>query len=162
MEYFQIADMFGRRRRPVLEFFYQVGGVEPGGWADRRVISAVRRISIGVKNTGRAIARFPAIRVESRSIVGYAGLDSVTVTLPATFADPGWIVFAGGADHVIHPGTSHRIGDVKQSAARPPNQRPELYNIFVVEPSTVRVEMFADNMESTTQVVVIPGDKAEF
>ncbi len=58
MEYFQLADMFGRRQRPVLSLWAVVGRVrvEPNAayWE--------REFFVGIMNSGRGIAKFPSLR----------------------------------------------------------------------------------------------------
>jgi len=57
MEYFQIADMFGKRRRPVLTLFVEEGEIrsDPGATMERL-------FTIGIENRGRGAAKFPSMR----------------------------------------------------------------------------------------------------
>ena len=57
MEYFQIADMFGKRRRPILKLYLQDGEIN-------RIIGTPmdRTFTIGIENRGRGVAKFPSLR----------------------------------------------------------------------------------------------------
>lgn len=58
MEHFDIADMFGRRARPRLDFWIMKAKYCPIGsleGPDRQIIT----VECGIRNTGRALARFP-------------------------------------------------------------------------------------------------------
>lgn len=100
MEHFDIADMFGRRRKPRLEITVRV---PPGN---------IQQIIVGLKNSGRASARAPYLSVSmpppySRSRYGVSGNGHEGLTFLAA-QSPGsrqW-AFGGNADIVIHPGVS--------------------------------------------------------
>ena len=56
MEYFQIADMFGKRRRPVLKLHLDAGDItRMGEISDRTFV-------VAIENCGRGIAKFPSNR----------------------------------------------------------------------------------------------------
>ncbi|MCC6652397.1 MAG: ATP-binding protein [Candidatus Eisenbacteria bacterium] len=113
MEHFDIADMFGRRVRPVLSvlvidrvgmyFNERAGSYEP---------------LIAIENTGRGIARFPFLRIEvsqAYSLNREYGLGGGDAGLPERreFGARAGGVFAGGVDHVIHPGTILQVQRLK-------------------------------------------------
>lgn len=108
MEHFDLSDMFGRRLVPNLRL------VLTGGMAGVESIPGVRSASVQgtvrIENSGRGIAKFPFLRIRSNSPYGVAhgGLDgSRRFGLPAIVQsahDSDWHVFAGGNDHVVHPG----------------------------------------------------------
>jgi len=110
MEYFQIADIFGRRRRPVLSLHLEEAGVE------MRKGRPVRILTLGIENRGRAIAKYPSIRFRSSAVgVDPLGIDGKGGSgLPRSPSEPSWVVFGGGADHVIHPATLLEITKVEQ------------------------------------------------
>jgi hypothetical protein len=70
MEYFQIADMFGKRHRPRLSLYLEEGRFR----LDGRIYE--REITIGIENSGRAVARFPSVRFRRAGInVNLFGID---------------------------------------------------------------------------------------
>ena len=112
MEYFQIADMFGKRRRPILKLYLEEGRVEPrSGISNRAII-------LGIENSGRAVAKFPCVRFRR----GLFALDPFGIDgnhgfgLPQLPSDPELIIFGGGSDHVIYPGTILKIAKLEQAA----------------------------------------------
>jgi hypothetical protein len=53
MEYFQIPDMFGKRRRPALKLFIEEGKI------NQMVGSTMDRLfTVGIENRGRGVAKF--------------------------------------------------------------------------------------------------------
>lgn len=113
MEYFQLADLFGRRQRPVLSLWSKLGGfkAESGG------AFYEREFYLGIMNSGRAIARFPSLRYEVIPGINFAayGLDgNGHWGLPLRPTSQGWVLFGGGADDVIHPGTHLEIVKLTQ------------------------------------------------
>ncbi len=104
MEYFQLADMFGRRRRPALELHLEDTN-QCGDWAPG-VPSRV--FVVGIKNSGRAIARFPCLRIRrpyGDFRVNSYGIDgNYGFGLPERPSDGEWRIFGGGADHIIYRG----------------------------------------------------------
>jgi hypothetical protein len=104
MEYFQLADMFGRRSRPVLSLWHQMGRTR----MEHGAAYYEREFLIGIQNSGRAIARFPSLRFEVMPGINLApyGLNgSGAWGLPQRPTAEGWVIFGGGADDVIYPGT---------------------------------------------------------
>ena len=83
-------------------------------WVLRRASSSQKedgvrtrfRILLALANTSRVTARFPYLSVRDLQHTSIAshGLDgNETFSLPPRVF-PGWTCYAGGADHVIHPG----------------------------------------------------------
>ncbi len=62
MEYFQIADMFGKRPQPKLELYLEATGNIRGIPYDP---TPHRFFWIGLSNTGRGLAKFPAVRLQA-------------------------------------------------------------------------------------------------
>ena len=145
MEYHQIADMFGRRRRPVLKLFLQeIGTASDYG-------NPIRQFVIGIENAGRAAAKFPSLRFKTNGPVGLSsyGVDGnngqVLRQIP-TNSD--WIIFGGGADNIIYPGTTlevARLRETSQGAGKG----------WVFRPFTLTAELAADEVESTSETVAI-------
>jgi hypothetical protein len=152
MEYFQIADMFGKRRRPLLKLYLEEGHVEPrSGISNREIV-------FGIENCGRGVAKFPCVRfrrglfaVDPFGIDGNHGFG-----LPQLPSDPALIIFGGGSDHVIYPGTVLKIGKLEQ-AARISEWQPvggkQVAQQF--EEFRLTVELAADDFPSTLDTSII-------
>ncbi len=106
MEAFELADMFGRRVRPVLGLHADIkptgtstgpGGKEYSG-----------NVVLGIKNTGLGIARFPSIALEIGEPykLSHYVLDGNRNTGPPRLLTHGGLssatAFAGTGDHVVH------------------------------------------------------------
>lgn len=116
MEYFQIADMFGKRPHPKLELFLETGRIGTVPFDN----GLLRFFCMDLSNTGRGLAKFPSIRFRRNCglTVSQFGLDgNGNVGLP-TRPDDEWVIFGGGADDVIHPGTTLKITSLLQPASR--------------------------------------------
>lgn len=107
MEHFDLEDMFGRRARPRLDLCVRLisGGITYSAgprWPEYEV-----RPIIGIRNSGRGIARFPLLRIWTDRDVTW-GLDgnggSGLPKLASTPDKVGCKVYGGGVDHVVHPG----------------------------------------------------------
>ena len=103
MEHYDIADMFGRRRRPKLAVFHRVLGS----------FNTVE-IHLGLRNVGRATARAPFFAFESdgplqRSRSGLDGNGNEGLNW-LRLANSGlqW-AYGGGMDFALHPGMAHEI-----------------------------------------------------
>lgn len=106
MEHFDIEDMFGRRRKPVLELnTHIIRHGDVNGPAGSRINVEV---VLGISNSGRAIARFPSLKLKigprGRYAITRFGLDgNGRQGLPmAPKTVSGMHFFAGGSDHVVH------------------------------------------------------------
>jgi hypothetical protein len=119
MEYFQIADMFGQRPKPKLELY-----LEPTGKIGPIPYDQVphRFFWLGLTNTGRGLAKFPGARFKraecSLNVFPY-GLDgNGNYGLPLRVSDNDWVIFRGGVDDVIYPGTTLKITQCVQRYSR--------------------------------------------
>jgi schlafen family protein len=109
MEHFDIADMFGRRRRPRVRLAWRV---------DRREQMSVQgqhwltfSIVLSLKNDGRAIARYPMLRLEPPADITLddSGLDgNGNEGLPRGPRVPSerTIIYLGREGHIGHPGVN--------------------------------------------------------
>jgi hypothetical protein len=123
MEYFQLADMFGRRQRPVLSLWTATGRIR----AEVAAAYWEREFIVGIKNSGRGIARFPSLRYAVVPGINFAayGLDgNGHWGLPLRPTTEGWVLFGGGADDVIHPGTHLEVAKLTQRSQVSEWQRP--------------------------------------
>jgi hypothetical protein len=110
MQHYEIADMFGRRARPLLELFWQgrhdatLPDPHDGVWL------------IGLRNVGRGVARFPCLTLANDPTLeplyhcGLDGMQSTGVPIrPAATGVVRSLVFAGGVNDVIHPNQEMQI-----------------------------------------------------
>jgi hypothetical protein len=123
MEHYEIADMFGRRARPRLDFWHTDLSLKAGS---KELVEFV----VGVVNTGRGMARFPSLTLwlltgqdvqlgswglSGSSAQGVCGLPM----RPRRFGDTSLpYVFGGGADHVIHPGETLEVARIEVQVVR--------------------------------------------
>lgn len=154
MEYFQIADMFGKRHRPELHLCLEEGQFRLEGQIYER------ELTLGIENRGRAVARFPSVRfqrVPGINVNSYGIDGNMRFGLPLQPTEPELVVFGGGADHVIYPGTVLKIAKLDQRAkasswARVGDGRLEYY----FEEYTLTVELSADEIPVTKDSKTIP------
>lgn len=139
MEYFQIADMFGRRQRPILDLHIEEKIIEEP--------SLFRRFDLGIKNSGRAIAKYPGLRFrqprDGTTIAGYRS----NFGLKLRFTDdPDWIVCGGGVDDVIYPGATIKILTLTQPSQEETFPMPR----HVLPKWSISVELSAEDIETKT------------
>ena len=119
MEYFQISDMFGKRPQPKLELCLEATGKIGPFVADP---SPHRYLWMGLSNAGRGIAKFPGVRFKRVSgglILFPYGIDgNGNHGLPLRPSDNEWVIFRGGVDDVIYPGTTLKITQLLQRYSR--------------------------------------------
>jgi len=152
MEYFQVADMFGKRRRPVLRLFLEESAIEPRNGVPTRLLT------LGIENRGRAVAKFPTIRfltgpfaVDEFGIDGNHGFG-----LPRLPSEPQWIIFGAGSDQVIHPGTILKIARLEQRANKSEWQAVSSDRVaFVFREFVLKVQLAADEFPNTADSKVI-------
>ena len=146
MEYFQIADMFGKRRRPSLKLHLEDGETtRVQGIADRT-------FTVGIENRGRGVAKFPSLRfhtvpginVDHYGIDGNGGFG-----LPRRPTEPELIMFGGGVDHVIYPGMTLKITVLTQRERR-------INDRSVFDKFTLEAELAADDFPSVKDSATIP------
>lgn len=114
MEYFQIADMFGKRLQPRLELKLKVDDK-----LDKIPYEPYRYqvVSLGLSNIGRGIAKFPSVRFSHANgfIVSRGGIDgNGSHGLPLRPSERGWVVFRGGVDDVIYPDSTLPVTTVER------------------------------------------------
>lgn len=154
MEYFQIADMFGKRHRPELHLWLEDG--PPERWNE----SWRREFTLGIENRGRAVAKFPIIRFKGQGIiVSNDGIDgNGRFGLPRRPTEPGWVVFGGGADDVNHPGTLLKIAVLVQRAnATGWVDVGSGHQEVAFEEYILTAELSADEMSIITESKTVPG-----
>jgi hypothetical protein len=142
MEHFDLADMFGRRRRPNLCFYWRLGHISYANKKPRKFA-----LILGIQNVGRAIARFPLFRIKDMAggRIWEHGVDGkrnqgLRILQRDTPSD---VTFIGGANDVIHPGTSldvTALGD---------------YDASQVSDVKFKLILAAKDLEASTQEILI-------
>ncbi len=101
MEHYELEEMFGRRRRPQLELYWKI---KHQLWGDpQQGRSAV--IHIGLRNTGRAIAKYPGLLLKDCKTWLYGTDGNGNWGLPILPASESRHLRHGGsAERVIYPG----------------------------------------------------------
>lgn len=128
MEHFDIADMFGRRRRPRLDIDITIaprGSSRSGG-----VVEHPRPIAIYVVNNGRGSARnlFASLRVSARYTISASGPGPDGRGGLTKLSSDGnrQVSFGGDSQLVIHPGMRQGIAAVGFSCSAGQTTLPDL------------------------------------
>ncbi|MBY0371688.1 ATP-binding protein [bacterium] len=115
MEHYQVADMFGRRYQPNLIAYVDMRAI-----VEQRNSQARIEIKLGIRNSGRAIARFPLLLVDE---IGGFQLSTFGLSGNGHFGllpfpnSANLRQYKGGADDVIHPGISFPVNIADQNVA---------------------------------------------
>lgn len=126
MEHYDIADMFGRRRKPKLTVFYRIVGV--GQQAE---------VHLGLRNDGRATARAPFFAFETegallRSRYGLDGNGNEGLQwLRAANSDLQW-AYGGGMDFALHPAMAHEVASLSLGIPARPAPTEDVVVRYVV------------------------------
>jgi hypothetical protein len=116
MDHSMIADMFGRRPRPVLRL--ELHPESPDNLSVRVIVS----------NVGRGIARAPylMLKVNSPLTISQSGMHF----MPLRPGPTGWSFFAQDMNSVIHPGLALQWVPIYGSSSLPsPHERSKLHTI---------------------------------
>lgn len=120
MEHFDIEDMFGRRKCPVLSLTYRLGR----GTVVRRGESTQGEVLIflGIENQGRGSAKAPYLGIDVRLPYRLSSFTSATLQHRGMYRlpnaqDSSWARFGGMADVVIHPGTVYEVTRLEGTVA---------------------------------------------
>lgn len=135
MEYFEIAEMFGRRRRPMLNVsarFKEFASLV-------RVPSAARYV-ISLENVGRGIAKFPGLLLKQSRACIYGVDGNLQFGLPPRPTSTGQnLLYGGGADHVIYPGSALEVTMIEVGLVRRGSN-------LVTPETAIEYELYAEEM----------------
>lgn len=147
MEHFEIAEMFGARQRPQLEFYWTLRLGFGVGTRPARICHVY--FIVGLHNSGRGTARFPALVLSDVSAEQY-GLDgSGRFGLPKrATSDFHKLIFGGGADDVIYPDSTLEI-----TALNPKYEVAEDAPEF--QPRVLQYELYAESMMPVRDKITI-------
>ena len=155
MEYFQIADMFGKRPHPKLELFLEATGkIGPYDQVPHRFFW------IGLSNIGRGLAKFPSVRFPRAGTLtaDRFGLDgNGNHGLPLRPSDNEWVIFQGGVDHVIYPGTTLKITKLIQRYSSGDPRK----NIGIFDAFSFSAEISCEGFPSTTAEKIVSADRSK-
>ena len=115
-------------------------------------------VSLGITNSGRAIAKFPSIRFQppQNVLINQFGIDgNCNFGLPRRPSEKDWIVFRGGIDDVIYPETTVKIAEL----CRPIIMLKPQVLLFGTPDCTFVAEVSCENMETKTLQQVLEGMK---
>lgn len=140
LEHFDIADMFGKRRRPVLSFKY-----------DLQYMNRMIGISFSIENTGRGTAKAPYLAVKfgpglSRHPYESKGLPPY----PGRIA-PNWIHYGAEEGKVIHPGIRLHVGECAM--------REEVIEGGVPEESYIDYKISSEDVALVEGRVIFPQEQ---
>lgn len=144
MEHYDIADMFGRRRKPKLRVIYRVTGMNSDA-----------QVHIGLRNDGRATARAPFFAFDSsgplrRSRYGLDGNGNEGLTwLRAANSGLPW-AYGGGMDFAIHPAMSHEVTSL--TLGIPPRPAP-------AEDLVIRYVIACEDQPLEQGTLIVPLDE---
>jgi hypothetical protein len=147
MEHDEIADMFGRRRRPQLRIFYEVKPDLP-----REPIPELLVI-IGLENVGSGTAKFPAVRLNNVRAYHY-GIGGKWGLPPRPLPNNRDLLYGGGADDVIHPGAQLHVTIIKHYLRHDPKQ-----TILGYPDLNVEYEIHAEDMMPVRATLHVDGDE---
>jgi len=126
MEHYDIADMFGQRRKPKLLVFYRVTGTHSRA-----------EVHLGLRNDGRATARAPFFAFESdgplqRSQYGLDGNGNEGLTwLRAANSGLQW-AYGGGMNFALHPAMAHEVASLTLGIPARPEPTTDVVVRYVV------------------------------
>jgi len=155
MEHFDLEDMFGRRKRPVLELVHRIERHGTAGGPQGTVHHL--GVVIGIGNRGRGIARFPALELDVEPPHGISryGLDGNGRTGLPRLVRPGTHglcpIFAGGADDVIHAGSVREVTTLGGVDVRDAST--------TTQDVTVRYIIYAEGVRPVEGTHVIPASE---
>lgn len=154
LEHFDLADMFGRRPQPLLEFSQELTHSGFSSGPQGRSVNV--NLVVGLANHGRGTARFPLLRVRvtrGRFTLDAYGLDGNRNTgLPALTSVPGanWYAFGGDANSAVHPGDVLHVTKLKLEVRE---------DTASVDDSTIEYEFAAEGVPLTRGTVEVRGSE---
>jgi hypothetical protein len=150
MEHFEIADMFGRRRRPKLSLslHLRAGGEMAKGSG---MVEHHGKIMLVVTNEGRAAAKnlYVDVHVTRPYGIGEWGVDGnrnegLPRIVPFSRTD---VRYGGTSERVLHPGVSLELASISVFTANMPGHLPDLL---------VKAHVAADDLALEAQTLTLP------
>jgi hypothetical protein len=147
MEHFEIADMFGRRKRPVLSLKWRAQFESEFPAGDQQFI-----VVLAMLNSGRGSANAPFLHVCLEPPYALSHRFDGSESLPrlaSGMATPG-VSFGGKADIIIHPGMSLDVATVQHRLHR---------SRATLEDFVVRYAVAAEDQDLLWAELRVPGSE---
>ncbi|TGK59194.1 ATP-binding protein [Leptospira wolffii] len=150
MEHFDIADMFGRRRNPSLEFVYSI---DNNGRSEDTIYA---KIAVGLRNTGRGLARFPMLQIALNSPYSLSqwGIDGNgrrgLSERPTRNMPNREHIFVADSSIVIHPTSELWVTNLDSISVRKNSKFDSI---------KIQYNIFAEDMPSVNGSIIIPSDQ---
>jgi len=155
MEFRQIQDRFGARPHARLLLFCSQPETRPQPMAFGIFQRIFRLI---VKNEGRGLARFPAIRCEANS--GFFHVNTFVQADQSVWqfinSNDGWFSFRGGANDVIYPGETLTIATLAQHGTRVNDAANS--STWKFSGAAIRLEVVCEGMAAHGQTFEVAED----
>jgi schlafen family protein len=144
MEHYELEEYFGRRRRPQLELYWKIKHQIWGNPQEGR--SAV--IHIGLRNVGRAIAKYPGLLLRRCRTWAYGADGNGNWGLPVLpSSEPGHIRHGGSFERVIYPGVDLDVTVILHTVRLAEKVGD---NTIKCEDLAVDYEIYAEDMPTVT------------
>jgi len=157
MEHFEVEDLFGRRKRPMLSLSWHamVASRTGDGGIDYRLI-------LGIENSGRGSAKAPfvALRVDPPYRLSEYGLDgNYNQGLPRLVSGRGKpdVCFGGTAHFVIHPGVLHQVTAVSGRLPAASNTLEDLVVHYSITAEDIRMQSGVLHVSGTDIITAVRG-----
>ncbi len=160
MEHFEVDDMFGRRKRPVLRLGWRNTAPARQGNGDIHF-----RIVLGIENSGRGSAKAPflTLRVEPPHRLSDYGLDgNRNQGLPRLVSGRGTseVQFGGTANVVIHPGILHEVTAIAGILPRASESIADVVISYSVVAEDIRMHSDVLRVSGTDLIAALRGPSA--
>lgn len=153
MEHFEIADMFGRRRRPQLRLSVELrngGEMSTGSGQTEHYGKLLLLLTNDGRGTGKNL--YVHIQLEAPYGMGQWGIDgNSNEGLPriAPFTKTS-VKYGGDSERVLHPGMTMELAAISVFTANNPGPLPDL---------KVEAQLAADDVGLESQTIVVPADQ---
>jgi len=153
MEHYELEETFGRRKKPKLELYARVA---------RRVGNRAEGfhalIVIGVKNTGRGLAKYPGICLRNCRAHGYGYDGNGNVGLPPLpTSHPEDLRYGASGERVVYPGVDFDITAI----IHPLETITEKYQIvsIICPDLKIEYEIYAEDMPTVSGILVLSTEE---
>jgi hypothetical protein len=152
MHHYQIADLFGKRRKPYLQLQSTI--VRGGNSSSGGTITVYHgRVVFSIRNTGMGIAKYPYLSIKLPkpyriSQYGVDGNGNEGLQRLVNVGPPEKVHFGSASELVIHPGTQLHVAAIEIE------YRPGT----TIQDFDIEYELTAEDIEITSSVLHIPGE----
>ncbi len=152
MEHFDIEDMFGRRKKPLLDVYYKITPAGKTNTQRGSVWTYEFLIIIGITNKGRGSAFAPYLSINKKSIEPYKINQTINTDIKKLMnsVDTNQVCFGSMHDLVIHPNTCYDVTSIKGKFSE---ESRDLKNI------KIEYELTANNINMISDSKIILGQE---